>query len=577
TFTSTQLKKQKESAMKKIIFSLIAIAVSAGALLAQSVDQGKKFLYYQRYKSAQDQFEKALAANPNDIAAVYWLGQTYLANPDLAGKQDMAKNLYQKALGTNGSAPLLLVGVGHIELLEGKTNDAKQRFETAISLSKAKDIDVLNAIGLANADVNTKTGDPNYAIEKLNLATQIKNFKNPYTYSVMGDAYRKMVDGGGAVTSYGKALTVDPKYAEAKYKIGKIYLTQNNKEAFLPAFEEAIQLDPNYAPAYYELYYYYYYHSDVDKAITYFDKYLTVTDPKPSDEYDKIGNDFAAKKYAEAISKSQAKLSAQGAIADPRYYRLMAYSYDATGDSVNAKKSLEDFFAKQKPEGFVPADYSFRAQLLSKFPGNDTATFNSYAKAVEMDTVMQDKLKLMGDAAALAKKMNNRAEQAKWLGMIYYTDPKANKSDLYNYGFAYYQAENYDSSLSIFGKYKQLYPDEIFGYLWGAKSAAALDTTMAEGKAVPDYLKLIEVAKKTDSVKYKAQIIGALFYMASYSNDVKKDKDAAVDYLKQVVNVDQPASSSAEQAEKFIKILTAPPPKAPARPATPAKPKKGAK
>ena len=92
---------------------------------------------------------------------------------------------------------------------------------------------MLNAIGQANADVNTKTGDPNYAIEKLNLATQIKNFKNPYTYAIMGDAYRKLVDGSGAVTSYGKALGADPKFAEAKYKIGKIYLTQNNKEAFL--------------------------------------------------------------------------------------------------------------------------------------------------------------------------------------------------------------------------------------------------------------------------------------------------------------------------------------------------------
>ncbi len=125
--------------MKKITFSLIALAVSAGTLLAQSVDQGKKFLYYQRYKSAQDQFEKLLAANPNDINAVYWLGQTFLANKN----QQAAKDLYQKALGTNGTAPLILVGVGHIELLEGKANDARQRFETAISLTKGKDIDVL--------------------------------------------------------------------------------------------------------------------------------------------------------------------------------------------------------------------------------------------------------------------------------------------------------------------------------------------------------------------------------------------------------------------------------------------------
>jgi tetratricopeptide (TPR) repeat protein len=547
--------------MKKIILSLIAVAVSAGALLAQSVEQGKKFLYYQRYKSAKDQFEKVLAANPNNLEAVYWLGQTLLADKNQAG----ARDLYQKTLQANGAAPLVLAGMGHVELLEGKTSDARQRFETAISLSKAKDIEVLNAIGIANADPNTKAGDPVYAIEKLTAATQIKNFKDPNTYVIMGDAYRKQIDGGSAVTAYQKALAIDPKFAEAKYKIGKIYLTQHNKDYFLPAFEDAIQLDPNYAPAYYELYYYWYFHEDVSKAITYFDKYLTVTDPKPNDEYDKIGNIYAAKKYADAISKSQAKLVSEGANADPRYYRLLAYSYGDMGDSVNAKKSFDDFFAKQKPDGFVPMDYASYAQLLAKFPGNETAAFKNYEKAVELDTLLQNKLNLMAEAAALAKKMGNRAEQAKWLGKVYRTDPKANKSDLYNYGFAFYQAAQYDSSMAIFGKYKEQYPDEIFGYLWGAKSAAAIDTLRTSGLAIADYQKLIEVAKKTDSVKYKSQILGALFYLASYSNDIKKDKDAAIDYLKQITYID-PTNTD---APKFIELLSKPPAKQPARqPAT---------
>ena len=69
-----------------------------------------------------------------------------------------AKALYQKMLATNGSAPLLLVGMGHIELMQGNTADAKQRFETAISLTKAKDINVLNAVGYANSDA--KAGTP---------------------------------------------------------------------------------------------------------------------------------------------------------------------------------------------------------------------------------------------------------------------------------------------------------------------------------------------------------------------------------------------------------------------------------
>src|SRR6188474_3120940 len=116
--------------MKKLMFILLLTLAGKG-LLAQNVDQGRRFFYYERYNSAKDQFQKVLAANPNNIDAVYWLGQTMIEDKDSLA----AKALYQKALGSNPNAPLILVGVGHIELLENKTSDARQRFETALSLT----------------------------------------------------------------------------------------------------------------------------------------------------------------------------------------------------------------------------------------------------------------------------------------------------------------------------------------------------------------------------------------------------------------------------------------------------------
>ena len=95
----------------------------------------KKFLNYERYTSAQNIFSKLLAANPNDIEAAYWLGQTYLQNldnPDTAA----AKALYQKTLQANPNNPLLIVGMGEIDLKEGRKEDARNKFETAISLTK---------------------------------------------------------------------------------------------------------------------------------------------------------------------------------------------------------------------------------------------------------------------------------------------------------------------------------------------------------------------------------------------------------------------------------------------------------
>ena len=525
-------------------------------MLAQSVDQGKKFLYYERYRSAKEQFEKTIASNPNNLEAVYWLGQVLLEEKNPEKNPATAKDLYQKALGTNGSAPLILVGMGQIALNENNANDAKQRFETAISLTKSKDIEILNRVAAAN--VNAKTGDANYAIEKLNAATQVKNFKDANTYLILGDAYRKLVDGGGAITAYQKALGLDPKLAAAKYKIGKIYLTQGNKEFFIPAFEEAVQADPAYAPALYELFIYYYYHSDVDKASEYFDKYLAVSDPGPNNDYDRVSMLYIRKKYPETIAASQEKLNTLADKADPRYYKLIAYSYNDQGDSTNAKKWLDDYFAKQKTEGFVPMDYTFRANVLAKFPGNEKEAFKNYETAIQLDTLLDNKLKLMNDAAALAKKIGDRADQARFLGLIYRTDPRANKSDLYNYGFAFYQAKMYDSSIAVFNLYKEKNPDEVFGYLWGARSNAALDTTAEKGIAVPDYEKLIEVAKKSDSVKYKGLIIESYFYLAGYSNNVKKDKQAAIDYLQKVLDMD-PNNATARQ---YIDVLKKPTPPA---------------
>src|SRR5688500_15309782 len=279
--------------MKRVLSLLVAIVIGGNFLFAQSVDQCKKFLYYERNKSAQESLDKILAANPNNIDAVDWLGQVMLEEKDSVA----AKNLYQKALLTNGNAPLLLAGMGQIELMEGKNDDARQRFEMAITGTKGRDIGVLNAV--ARANINARKGDATYAIEKLNQATQVKGFKDPETYLLMGDAYRKLVDGGNAVISYNKALTLDNRLAAAKNRIGKIYLTQNNPEYFLPAFQEAVTLDPAYAPGYFELFYYWYFR-DVNKAAEYLDKYVANTDQGPKMEYLKTDFTYAKGDFAGA-------------------------------------------------------------------------------------------------------------------------------------------------------------------------------------------------------------------------------------------------------------------------------------
>lgn len=548
--------------MKRLFCLLTGVVVSGNFLFAQSVEQGKKYFYYERYKSAKETFEKVLAANPNDLDAVYWMGQTLFELEDSVS----AKALYAKALQQNGNAPLILAGMGQAELMEGKVDDARQRFELALSVSKNKDVDVFNAVG--NANIQARMGDANYAIEKLLQATQVKRFKDPNTFVLLGNAYRKLIDGGSAVVSYNRALTMDANLAVAKYNIGRVYLTQKNQDYYLPAFEEAVTMDPNFAPAWYQLYYHYYFR-DINKAADYFDKYLAVSDPSPSNEYDRISIIYGRKLYPEAIAAAQEKIRSEGAATDPRYYKLIAYSYDESGDSTNAKSFMEQYFGKQKPEGFVPKDYSFYAKLLARFHEYDAA-FKNYQNAIDADTAMDVKLDLMKEASDLAKASGDRKAQAEWLGKLFVMKPNPNQNDYYNWGLAHYQAANYVTADSIFcGLYESKYPNEIYGYLWCARAKEAQDTTWEAGLAVQPYEKLAEMAMSIDSTKYKRQAIDSWFKLVVYHNDVKKDKETAVSFLDKILSADP----TNPDAIRIRELLTRPAP-APRQPA-PGKPKQG--
>jgi tetratricopeptide (TPR) repeat protein len=183
--------------------------------------------------------------------------------------------------------------------------------------------------------------------------------------------------------------------------------------------------------------------------------------------------------------------------------------------------------------------------------------FQYYGKAIYMDTLDADKAKFAGEALELAKQIHDKQGAAYISGTVYNSLKNPNNSDLFKYGMANYSAGNYKKADSIFcGTYESKYPNEVFGYLWCAKSKQAQDDSLnSQGLAVDAYEKLASFARSIpDSAKYKSQIIGAYFYLASYYNDVKKDKQKAIFYMQKVLEVD-PTNAS---AQKVVEMLTRP-------------------
>lgn len=538
----------------KLAMMFLMVCFASISMKAQTVEDGKNFLYLEKYKSAKAAFEKLIAANPNDVDAVYWLGQT-LISPEERTAKDIAdaKALYQKTLLANSNSALLLAGIGHIELLEGKIQEARNHFETAISLSQGKSLPVLNAVGFAN--INAKQGDATYAVEKLKLAAAFKKMNNPDVYVNLGDAYKKLGDGGQAQIAYEAALAINPKYARASYRIGKIYQTQGaaQEEIYMRYFNEAIQKDPTYAPVYENLYNLYY-TTNVPKSAEYLQKFLANTDDNPKNCYLTSSILYAQGLFADAIKKADECIAGKP---NPyvKLYGIKAYAYNKLGDSLNAKSSFEQYFKTADTSLIGMGDYATYAAVLLKFPGNDSLAGTFVDKAVALDSLEANKIAYLKSIALnyeIHKKYN---EAASWYNKVVAVKKTPGKVDLYNAGYNYYRGGNFDSSVGVFNIYSQKFPEDAFGYYMSGKSKTAIDTLMVQALANPDFEKAITVGL-ADSVKYKPQLIGSYKYFVAYYANVKKDIPKAIEFCDKILALD-PQDGEALNNKKFLQAPAA--------------------
>ncbi len=532
--------------MKKSFSLLTAFVVAGNVLFAQDLEQGKKFFYYERYKSAKETLQKVVDGNPGNTEAVYWLGETLFRLKDSVG----AQKLFQDALAKNSSDPFILAGAGHSDLKFAKLNDARQKFEAAITATKGRSIDVFNAV--ARANVEAKLGDADYAIEKLTAATNIKKFNSPETYVLMGDAYRKKGDGGQAIVSYKNALNLDARYAAATYKIGKIYQTQNNEEIFIPAFEDAITFDPGYKPAYYELFYHYY-SKDMAKADQYLKGYEANADRDDELEYLKVDWTYIQGQYQAAKNRALELVAEMGDRVSPRMYRLAAFASDTLGQPAEAKQYIETFFTKADEDvQVIPTDYLLLAKS-EHLLGNNEAALAAIIKGDHLETDETNKVRFINDGLALTKRYDLKSAEAYVLGAVYRFKPTPSNVDLYNYAVAYYQAEQFDSSYALFNEYKEKYPDEIYGYLWAARSSVKIGAEdYSDGIAAKEWYEFIDIVDSLGQAdKQKDNLQWGLGILAQYEYNINKDIPKALEHFKRILEIN-PENA---QVKQYVEVL----------------------
>ena len=201
-------------------------------------DAEKYFRYgveaYQRgdFDRAIQDYDKAIALNPDDAIAYYNRGIAYGAKGDYA----RVIHDYDKAIALNPDLAEAYNNRGNAYRAKGDYGRAIQDYGKAIAL----------------------------------------NPDDAEAYYNRGNAYRAKGDYGRAIQDYGKAIALNPDYAEAYNNRGSAYGAKGDHGLAIQDFDKAIGLNPDYANAYNNRGIVYGVKGDYDRAIQDFDKAIAL-------------------------------------------------------------------------------------------------------------------------------------------------------------------------------------------------------------------------------------------------------------------------------------------------------------
>jgi len=524
---------------------LVGFAFST-ALMAQvatsPLAEGVKFLNYEKNKTALNFFKEAYDKNPGDGETTFWYGQAMLAQNynGIATTEfiQKAKDLYQKSLQAKGNDPWLLVGMSHIQSLEGAdVNAVKQNLELAITSTlntkgkyKGKpNQDIINAIGYVFAELPISIGDHRYAIDKLKETISAYDVVNSSLYINLGINYLKLgggENGGDAVTAFQNAINADPKNAYAYYRIGKVYQTQNNKESLDEYFNKAIATDPAIAPVYFSLYLYY---AEVSTSIakTNLDLYLQYADKDPIFEYFSADYLFRSGQFEQSLEKAKAMEAAGSLAVFPGLAVLLAKNYDKKGDSITAKSYIEPYITNTSEDKLINTDYEVAVKILSKFSGSQASLMLILEKAIAADTAKVNKLKYYKLGYEMLEKNNMYTDELKWY--TNYSALRGVKDEVYYYkttSIAINAKDGVTASKTA-KEYITAFPDKPNGYSMNVRASKLLDTANNLGILFEAVNVQNEYLLK-DPAKNKQALINNYYTLIGYYNETKGYENAVL-------------------------------------------------
>ncbi|MEZ7507294.1 hypothetical protein [Flavobacterium sp. Arc2] len=422
-------------------FKILGVAFLAGMTVsyAQDIDQAKKEIDAEKYQDAKVTLKSIIKSDPSEGKAFFLLGNIYLYQ----SIADSAKMTYQSGLTAKDDAHFNYIGLGQLDLNNGKAAEAKAKFDLAIKEMRRKDFE--EYVYVAKAYMNSTKPDYKNAISTLNLAKE-KNGEEPQVLLAFGDAYYGDKNQNQAYSNYRNAFQADNSLIRAKVQLGVLLKGAKAYTEAVAAYNEVLATNPGYGPLYRELAETYYLwglnvpgrqDEYLKKALGYYEKYMTLTDYSLTSRMRHADFLILAKDY-KALEIEANKMKELDKV-NPRIYRYLGYSAYQNGNVDLAIKSLEDYIANPDNK-VINLDYFYLGlSNIKKATSADGTSIEpvlfekglvSIRKAVEMEKSVTNDLgevgknlyeqKLYKEAAAVLEIATSNKESNGFLYDNYY-------------------------------------------------------------------------------------------------------------------------------------------------------------
>ncbi len=388
-------------------FKLLSIALLAfvGLGHAQELDQANKAIDAEQFEKAKSILKKVLVTKPENGKSAFLLGNIYLAQ-NIA---DSAKIYFQKGLKAANDSKLNYIGLGQLDLDNGNLTAAQSNFDLATQEVKKKDIEPY--IYLGKAYMNANKPDYTNALLVLNKAKLLKP-QDAQLQLALGDAFYGSKNQNEAYAAYRNAFQIDPTLIRARVQQGVLLKGAKAYSEAIKFLNEIEVSNPQYGPVYRELAetYYYWganepkkYNEYIQKALSYYEKYMSLTDYSLTSRMRHADFLILAKDY-KALEAEALKMKELDNV-NPRILRYLGYAAYENGNTDAALKALESFIAIPTNK-IIARDYLYLGLAKMKIANNretktiDVAGFDAAVsfikKSVEMEITMTNDLSEVG-------------------------------------------------------------------------------------------------------------------------------------------------------------------------------------